>query len=306
MRTSYFFALLISTLIAGAVAAQAYVPFPDSNGVWSIEFTNLAGPPNNFGVHYGMHGDTVIGTQTYHKMYRGTLSPGGVHTPTTYAGAFREQNKQIFWIGQPNPGASNGTYWVQYWSVLEVMIYDFNAVLGDTITIDTTDFVVTNVGSTTVGSVSRRTLDIESVRLNQFNTKTTATWIEGIGSTMGPAEYTENIFDYRWDLRCYKDDNVSHAFCSCACHTVGVPEVPNAVKVTVTPNPSASQFDVSWKTTSVTNVKVIDALGRMVESKTITGTQNARLGRHLPVGTYWIELRDESGNRLAVEKVIKR
>ncbi len=306
MRTSYFFAFIVSTLIASAAFAQAYVPFADSNAVWSLQWDDLVGPPNPFGKHYGMHGDTVIGSNTYHKMYVGSLSSGGVHTPTTYAGAIREQNKQIFWIGSPDPAAPSGTYWVNYSPSQEVMLYDFNAVLGDTVTVDTFDFVVTSVGSITVGSGARRTLDVQSVQKSQFNTNIYATWIEGLGSSYGPAEYTENIFDYQWTLQCYKDDNVNHAFCQCACHTVGVPEVQNAVKVIVSPNPSASEFDVSWKSTVVTNVKVIDAVGRLVEAKTITGSQRAMLGRSLPVGTYWIELRDEDGKRVAVEKVIKR
>jgi hypothetical protein len=77
--------------------------------------------------------------------------------------------------------------------------------------------------------------------------------------------------------------------------------------VHVSPNPSADQFMMHIETTEPVekiNVKVIDLLGRVLESRSnLTGDQTLRIGENLRPGVYIVQI--QQGTEIKQIKLLK-
>jgi len=165
--------LLFFLLIQFFAKAQEYVPFPDTNVIWSEVFVE----PQPYSIdtyQYGICGDTVINSLTYKKIYllSDTIYP---IIKGQYCGSIRENNtKKIFAIGYEctYPGTGED----------EELLYDFSKSVGDTIFVGIDGIgpngylVIDNIDSILIDNNYRKTF---------YFTNQEAYWIEGIGSTRG-------------------------------------------------------------------------------------------------------------------------
>ncbi|NQY66893.1 MAG: hypothetical protein HRT72_04120, partial [Flavobacteriales bacterium] len=131
------FSILLTSLliIARLTQAQEYVPFPDSNAVWSVNTDK-----------FYVSGDTVIEGLQYKKYFR-TLEDSSLQVLNgTYYAALREDESKRIWA-------------IKFDSIAPLLLYDFSVNVNDTITIYPLEDVFNNIPD----SLEIVILDIDSV-----------------------------------------------------------------------------------------------------------------------------------------------
>ena len=148
-----------------------YFPFVKENAEWQVNFiyypyeqmSMIAITPQT----YTLHGDTVIGNLTYKKL---CIKTGPDEQPVyQYYGAIREQNKQVYYIGNgyygyPQQADSERMKRMKdcLFSGLddsrETLLYDFNARMGDYVQWGYDYSQIVAVDSVLVGNSYRRRL----------------------------------------------------------------------------------------------------------------------------------------------------
>lgn len=142
MKKFFFFltaAFLLSSINPIGLAAQNYTPMNFEKGQWYLDI-------HEYGGYFERNqmfckGDTVINGQVFSKLFQDkfmVIPPGGVYFTDTiiaeYVGAIRNaENKQVIFRG--------------IYPDTEVIIYDFNISVGDTINGDYVDFIVNDIDS---------------------------------------------------------------------------------------------------------------------------------------------------------------
>ena len=167
---NYLFFIITSLMISKAVS-QNYHPLVDTNKEWSTAHS-WGQPFVHTSDYIKFLGDSTINGLVYKQVWRSNDTTG---SNWTAYGFIREYNKQVFylsWVG----GAPNN------------LLYDFNAVAGDTISLFADPMgsymVVDSVGTWTLldGEVRRKMNLSCHVFGSNFGSDT---WIEGIGSLFG-------------------------------------------------------------------------------------------------------------------------
>lgn len=193
---SLFTALFV--IFQNTLKSQEYIPFPDSNAIWSEVFTWLQ-PFEIITYQYGILGDTTINSIAYHKVYRlnDTVYP---LVPGQYCGAIREDNsKHIYVIGCncTYPGSGEG----------EVLLYDFSKSVGDTVFVGI--YGLEPGGYLIIDSIDSILIENNYRKTFHFTISDYFYWIEGIGSTRGLfSPITDQPTGYQtWELICFNQDN---------------------------------------------------------------------------------------------------
>ena len=178
--------LFFTVFFTNSVFSQKYVPFPIENAGWNVMLSHT---PEYFQqtrdiLHYTLRGDTTINDKLYKKV---CIVKGTTENPA-YIGGLRESNKQIFYAGtgfgyisdanranqqrikhikncSPSLLTENGN---------EVLLYDFNAKVGETVQWGHDYVVISKIDSVLVGNSYRK-----RYRLNDNDIL-----IEGIGSVV--------------------------------------------------------------------------------------------------------------------------
>jgi hypothetical protein len=183
--------LLISLLCLLLNGSYAQTQFPDKDGEWYISYTG------DGDVHYSkqpiyVEKDTIINGLTYSIMINSVRC------------AVRNDYPKVFYIDLNHPENN------------ENLLYDFGLNLGDSVQLihfvrgyepDTSFWKVSNVQYFEINGSQRKQIDIES-----RNTITIGynTWLEGIGSTMGPVyPIMCSFFENYYDLYCYRENGIA-------------------------------------------------------------------------------------------------
>jgi hypothetical protein len=162
--------LYFIVLLSIATKAQTYYPFPTNTGYWSAQyFDDFHEPTNGFSVTK-LDGDTVINTQSYKKLKTNCYG-SSTFLVCGYLGAFREENKFIYFVPKD--------------SVNEVVLYNFNLQLGDTV------FYPYSLWNPDMANDTFIVSNIDSILCADGNyhkqyTIGLATIIEGVGSNSSP------------------------------------------------------------------------------------------------------------------------
>lgn len=267
--------------------AQTYYPFPESSAVWRQ--TQSSGDPfnppvinNNYSLF--INGDTIIDSASYSKLYFFNHFTGSVFNidtvNSTYYGALREVNKRIYFYPD---SASLNSYgfcyeWIQPSPLVpseELLLYDFNAAVNDTIFyphLDSSYIVITSIDSVLIQGQYRK-------RFNHTGAQNTSIpcgifsglhYVEGIGDiTSGLFAHWMYFFENSELFRCYEDDLVSYSHFPNCMLPVGVKELFNKNDIKVYPNPTSNKLfldftDLNLATTL--NVSLFDISGKKVHS----------------------------------------
>ena len=131
MRTFLLFVLFSSPFIA-RTQSTLYHPFPEDTATWvsDIFYNTCFGYCGS--LYYEMKGDTLIGNQTYNKIYRRegdfyyiTTPPnslaGGNFSICTYIGGIRQDI------------SAKRVYFIDSTMTSDTLLYDFDLSVGDTI-----------------------------------------------------------------------------------------------------------------------------------------------------------------------------
>ncbi|MGZ3865104.1 MAG: T9SS type A sorting domain-containing protein [Bacteroidia bacterium] len=244
-----------------------YFPFPDSNAVWCDSLCGV--------VSTCFSGDTVIGSNTYHKLVRGgyyyQIHPGGSCDPNivgvqpyTYKGALRQDTAQrkvyFFAAGYPT----------------ESLLCDFMLNVGDTVrtwnTINHPNSVVTAIDSILIGNQYRKRWWVQMGFCSNWNTQI----IEGIGSAYGLLDQRTLVggaCTTYGKLYCFsQNDQTLYPYYSpsAGCtKVIGINTYFSPENLSVYPNPTGDHFFVDANTIEKLNIDLFDINGKHVLNKIV-------------------------------------
>ncbi len=295
---SRFSMLSLLLCITLSVAAQNYVPFPTDSARWRVGYGMSIGGCTGFAgeAQYEITGDTVLGSQTYHKIYQISYSASTTCYATGgngFAGGIREDSSKHVYIRYSASSA-------------EELLYDFNLNVGDTVFTTQNcgcDATVIAIDSILIGTTYRKQFHVAK---NFFCGGGTASIIEGIGSTknlnqcFGWLEQTSS-------LTCFWQDGQAlfpSASSNCTPLVQNIIESESVASINAFPNPATEQIVItSTNQFHIAQlVTIVDVNGRIVRSE-VAQPENGALVIHqgdLGAGIYFIEITNHDGR---VERV---
>jgi len=292
--------LVLFALICGKTQAQTYIPFPDSNAVWSqIKIDNYAQSK----YQYRILGDTIIGSVQYHKLfmqYDSLLN----FSNSIYVGAIREQSKKIFFLHS--------------YCQNETRLYDFSKNVGDTINnlYDEDSYCVGVPASGVINSIDSILIDGNYRKVFHLNSVNNPVWIEGIGSMFGllnSVEPTPTCF-CNWRLVCFQqNDSVKYLnpnFNSCFPVITDIPnQVPSKTSVNIFPNPVTGESTIKWDISGspiYSTLIFTDILGKNIKTINVYGKNEITVNRNdYTPGLYFGKLLATNGENYVIRFIIQ-
>lgn len=271
---------------------NVYHPFPDSNAVWNMHYYQYCfGPVTQENYSILMSGDTVISSQTYHKLsipyVQVITSTCGLNTTTGYKGAVRQDIalKKVFFVP---PSSST-----------EELFYDFNLQVGDTVvgyfgtTFSTMPEIVQSIDSVLVGGNYHKRWQINPLYQVEF--------IEGVGSTYGlfvPLPGGNITEQPQRTIVCFsQNDTTRYPFNVSVCNAIlPVGSVENTEnEVLIYPNPCSDFLTIQFANESNNRyLQIVDIMGKVVVQQSLVGLNNFVDLRDQKSGFYFVKTIDHS------------
>lgn len=241
----YLFIILTILAFNSKGQTSVYHPMPDSAAVWNFQdnvyCSSVFWYTNTYSITFS--GDTIISNQAYHKLIKPFFTHFSNDTNCTggemlgYLGAFRQDiiDKKVFFV--PPYGS------------LEVLLYDFNMQVGDTVKgyieqIAAQKDTVVSIDSILIGSDYRKRWNI--------NQDYGISFIEGLGSTFGlieqsPAGLIGNFWSF--SLICFQQNGQSlypnsSSNCQLITSSNSVDNLSN--QINIFPNPSEGLLTIDF------------------------------------------------------------
>ena len=281
MRQIILIVLLFSILqIKGQ--ANHYHPFPNSNAVWSESYFVFPGnaPPEQCSWYqYTMGNDTIIGANTYIKIYKSGLfgsyqcptppgqNPSGGTFDSSYVGGLMQDsiNKKVYFLSAGSISTSTAT-----------LLYDFSLSAGDSISYPPSfsggpNAKITSIDSVLVGTKYHKRFNLGGTSGIYPN----AAIIVGVGGTFGLLESPMMAEAAGWGLGCFQHyaDFYPSSIASCPLiarpSTIGIKKITNANKISIYPNPNNGVFIIELNSAEKQTMQVYDINGKMVLSQVI-------------------------------------
>ena len=287
-----FICVIASEAKQSLAQTNVYHPFPDSNAVWSIVGCGDI-PPYPCGTYwYGIKGDTIVNSISYHKIgYSDSIGSG-----ISLIGGIREDTttKKIYF---------------SYFSSAEQLLYDFNAGIGDTIFYSINGFckwTVTSIDSVLLLDGKYR----KKFNLGGMGCSTMQIYgpfvIEGVGSSDELLWGCNCTGASANDLLCFKQNGAllytDSLFNKCYINTISVQELNfNSTAISISPNPSTGIFTLT--SSEKFQYIVYDIFGREVYKSDQPINQSATLDlSSQPKGIYFVKI--ISGDKIITRKII--
>jgi hypothetical protein len=289
---------LIFILICLALSAQEYkyVPFPDSNAVWSEVYWKPISQPdprwiyNQFAL---FNEDTVINGITYHKLFHTNASAKITHDNSVFIGGIREDgNKRVF-IKYDDKFKPNEPYYKK-----EFLLYNFGLSIGDTIWHEKDKIEISPFKFIVVKAIDTIQIYNSKRKIFSFLKPPWVYWIEGIGNVKGllftsgdlPTNGMNN------DLVCmHQNDSLMYynkAYDGCVPQFVidDVVLFPNP-DIKIYPNP-VTRGTVFFENLEFETLELYDLFGKLIRFENIKGISCYELDvLNLPPGIYYYRLK---------------
>ena len=263
-------------------------------------------PPNPCGYYsFGIIGDTIINSITYHKIYvLGDTTLNVVNSK--YYGAIREDSiKKIHFIKY---NCNNE----------EIILYDFSKNVNDNfktkIGYEWCE-IPEGIHNETIKSVDTVLIDNEfRKKINLYTSYNDDNWIQGIGS-LNDLFYPINTLRITtcicsWELVCFKQDDkvlyLNPQYNSCF-PTVGINEIiKKNNSFSIFPNPVSEISLIKWnETNQFTKLEIFDVLGRTIQKIRVVNVKSITINKNLfNEGIYFIILSDRKGNNYTGKFII--
>jgi len=292
------FLLEIFILAFGMIKAQTYIPFPDTNAFWNElrYYQGQCEPPEFCTYTYYFQGDTILDTQSYHKIYSNDSFS------ISYVGGLREINKKIYFFDRDCSAP--------------ILLYDFGLNVGDSIPLacmlcdaeEPQYMKVISIDSVLIGDMSYRK------RIN-FDYGPSQSWIEGIGSVSGLfyPYYSCVLCICGLELVCFEQNNMvlyqNEDNVNCFNYFVSVDEpVMNALSLIVFPNPvkNKSILHIESERESITSIELYDILGRKLNMLQKCNSKKIQLQTETwNKGIYFLKIDLSNGHKFCERLIIE-
>ncbi len=265
---------LLCGLWISSANAQTYVPFPDSNAMWSYVTCyniNPSPPPliiNCNTYYYLFGGDSIFNGITYHSVYRYNDS---TLTTNMYHGLIRLDTLQ------------KKVFYIIYATSVEKMLYNFNANIGDTMC-EITASIVTSIDSilTNTGYRKRFHTNFDDV-------------LDGIGSFFDLIY--EVYLEATYNISCFTQNGslvyMNPNFSSCNLE-IGIKEKNKSVsEISISPNPvtNCSHLIGDFSLSDNVVIEIYDYTGRkIVKSLKSTSMDFTLCNKDLNSGYYILKV----------------
>jgi len=285
--------------------AQSYIPFPDSNTLWTIHYSPR--DDSEFRMQYIAlkNGDTLISGIRYHKLYR---SADSNIVDKDYIGGLREDSSKRVWLLMWYHGTAT-----QH----EIVLYDFSRNAGDTL--KPSDFngmnnwgipLLVSFADTQMidGSPHRR---LTLTPLGPTADWYTSTWVEGIGNGGRGPVFSSGTFPFngiRSDLMCVNQDHrwIYHnpVFPECMyIRGLDVKQSGRNLGIMVYPNPVQDQATIN--NAEGNTVILRNYLGQVVLQLRATSSRTSFSLKKFPIGAYQLQVVDNMGQILLSQAIIR-
>jgi len=291
----YFITIMILFICSsGQAQTNTYHFFPDS-AYWRVDakfqWTTCF---DQYFYHYYFKGDTSINSDYYKKLIRSTVLYIGDSScfawwpwvlNTGYLGAIRDDSTE------------NKTFYIPPGDSIEMVLFDYNMVVGDTIK------GVLEFNNTTIISIDSVIINNQERKRWNFNS---GYIIQGIGSSKGLIEKLDYGGPGISDLICVNDSNSIifnsgiNSFIGCQLITSINNFQPSTSEISIFPNPSTGVLNLSSQI-SFSQIEILDLFGNIIyKSSNLNGQIN--LSDKLN-GVYIIRITKDN-NVIRTEKVI--
>ena len=296
MKKLLFILVLIGSVSGSYSQTNVYHPFPTHDAFWGDKGYNIFNAYLCYNTRYGINGDTVIGSNNYKAIY--SLFDSTLTNPySSYFAAIREQDKRVYVVINPFP---------------EELLYDFNLLVGDTIThhlslmhhtIDTFAQVVTQIDSILLLDGTYRKRWTLAPVFDPPHPSMSDIVVEGIGSVHWRGLFNPLYNDAltngdQYSFECFKQNDtalyVNNPICNhCFCSFLTDIESPIKLeKIIISPNPFTTITKVNFdKTYPNITLSLYDLQGKLLLQNHYTDCNLITLHRNqLPNGLYFLKL----------------
>jgi len=315
MKKKVFYILILSVLPLFA-PAQEYVPFPTKNTIWSEYFFDDAFLPARVYHYFALKdNDTIINNLEYHKLY---CSFDTVFTEDDLCGGLREENKRVYYyslkyldyeiLNEPVPVDT------------EIILYDFNLQLGDTIASDVyrirgceefpCEIYLVHVDSILIGGEYRKQYNFGLYFKNQYDIFQDP-WVEGVGNLSGLLSDIGSRPTSNWNswLICMIEDGDVLYHYSGNCYNSNensVQILENNSEIKIAPNPVESALKVDFGNSDYQKLTLSDLSGRPVRQYLVDGLKTLTIEREgLTKGIYLLSAFDRAGSLQTLKILFK-
>lgn len=294
-----FFLLLLFPFTTIAQEYQ-YVPFPDSNAVWSeIHWKPIFDPPPRwvYNKYALFNEDTVINGITYHKLFH-THDSEITRENSTYIGGIREDSLKRVFISYVEGFKPDEPYYKK-----EFLLYKFNLNIGDTLWDNRDKIFIAPLRYITVKSIDTININNSLRKVYGFDPISWVFWIEGIGNVKGliftsgdlPTNGMNNdlVCMHQNDTLLYYypgTEEVPYDDCVPSFVINGIPLLVNP-NVKVYPNPVTTGI-VYFENIDFETLELFDLNGNLIQQENIKGLSVFELKiPGLPPGAYTYRLK---------------
>ncbi|MBL4705705.1 MAG: T9SS type A sorting domain-containing protein [Flavobacteriales bacterium] len=283
--------LVLACFIFGqfSIISQTHYPFPTDSATWSVAtfFDDpFVGPYTCITKHYGLVGDTTIGTMTYNKLYANNRPEDfpyfdtAFNLPTArYMGAIREDSVKKVWMRTPS-------------DTVDILYYDFGLNVGDIFCFNRSFFPSGGTGCLNDPVSWIDSLLVDGAYRRRINFQSGESWVEGIGSLTGWFEWPY-IGSEEYALWCYSEHQIQlYGVSSCHCDTyigTGIDDANFNLNLTIYPNPFNDEFIISISE-PVGYYQVNDVSGRLICTGELDGSKTAVNMKNQSAGVYFINI----------------
>jgi hypothetical protein len=301
MRKLYLL-LILTGLISTGSFSQQYEPFPAGEASWNVLVWGQFMPDEYYLDNYAyvQTGDTIIGSQSYHKMV------GIRYGDTTYIGAIREdENRRIFFYPKVAVFSFNVSFPT---NDQEYMLYDFNDLyVGKVLHINDKSISIQAIDSIEIEGQQRRRYEVDGTG----NSFTREYWIEGIGSNKELFSVYTYEFEWQYYTTCFSKDNGPTIFINRpdyfywdACeYNVGIEDIKTQ-RINIYPNPATDQLTVTTPNPGEHHIAIYNSHGQLMLRTTNSNQATPVYIGTFPKGIYYVRLQDNKGE--STSKFIKR
>ena len=293
-------------LTVSFIKSQNYIPFPTTNANWNTYFiyncSSSAVPFDTSILSYEVMGDTIINLELYKKIYKEKFS---AYNPSSkkVIGAIRELNKKIFYIGETYFGLHATT---------EVLLYDFNAQIGDTIQHDIYFYsIVLDIDSILINGKYRKRYEVD----NNWLYHNPDFIVEGIGSLknslFGHISDIPTCGTSYWEHICFTHNDsliyINPTFDDCfPIDTIllSINIKNNNDQINIYPVPFCSEINISnIYNNDIVNVEITDLTNRIVYKEEL---RDNHINLTINKGTYILILRNSNEEIILKRKILKQ
>ncbi|NQU88761.1 MAG: T9SS type A sorting domain-containing protein [Mariniphaga sp.] len=286
--------LLIFTALNTIGQEYKYVPFPDSNAIWSEVFWKpISEPPPNwiYNQYALFNEDTLINGIIYNKLYHSTSTSKITRENSICIGGIREDSlKRVY--------ASKCLFQVTP-DVKEILLFDFSLNEGDTLFSSYGDSIFTYclLGDEVIANVDTIKINDSYRKVFTFDNHNKIVWIEGIGSLQGllicysswPTNGMSNdlVCMHQNDTLLYFNSGRNNIYNDCIPKFIlnDIPTLPN-LEINVYPNP-VSDGIVYFDNLDFDYLELFDLNGNIIVSEDIRNANCFELNlKDFPLGVY--------------------